>query len=479
MWLDRVLFNTLKGKLLFGIISSIVLINLIFTVFVAGFLENTLKDDIILEMEKVKNFSLDSIKQGKVTEESLWKILTIIQGLSDSYVAIANKNMEIEVFVRDTLNEKEIKSILNESNNISSIIKFKRLNNNYYITYNYPVYLDGKFYGNLIIQKDYSDKYSINIKAIGIILLGQFIIVIIIISVVSILINKITKPIKVLKNSMEKFIESKDENDVLIKTNDEISELSKSYNLMKNKIKNQMNIIVEEKEKVEKLQKISREFFNNATHELKTPITSISLYAQILRDEDVKKLDEDFIYRATNRMVLESEKMKTLVEKILEVSKGEVKPNKNKVEFSITEIIGEIIEDFEVKIHNRKLTIDADLDEIRLIAVLNDIEQIISNLLDNSIKYSTSSSINIKLYKREENIIFEISNECGEFPEDIKYRLLEPFIKYNTYENIDKEVSSSGLGLYLCNELSRKNNGSLSYEIKNNKIKFTLKLLVE
>ena len=73
MWLDRVLFNTLKGKLLFGIISSIVLINLIFTVFVAGFLENTLKDDIILEMEKVKNFSLDSIKQGKVTEESLWK----------------------------------------------------------------------------------------------------------------------------------------------------------------------------------------------------------------------------------------------------------------------------------------------------------------------------------------------------------------------------------------------------------------------
>ena len=187
-------------------------------------------------------------------------------------------------------------------------------------------------------------------------------------------------------------------------------------------------------------------------------------------NEDVKKLDEDFIYRATNRMVLESEKMKTLVEKILEVSKGEVKPNKNKVEFSITEIIGEIIEDFEVKIHNRKLTIDADLDEIRLIAVLNDIEQIISNLLDNSIKYSTSSSINIKLYKREENIIFEISNECGEFPEDIKYRLLEPFIKYNTYENIDKEVSSSGLGLYLCNELSRKNNGSLSYEIKNSKI---------
>ena len=57
----------------------------------------------------------------------------------------------------------------------------------------------------------------------------------------------------------------------------------------------------------------------------------------------------------------------------------------------------------------------------------------------------------------------------------IKDKLLEPFIKYNIYEESAKEISSSGLGLYLCRELVRKNNGELSYEIKGEEINFILK----
>ena len=96
---------------------------------------------------------------------------------------------------------------------------------------------------------------------------------------------------------------------------------------------------------VEQLQKVSREFFNNATHELKTPVTAISLYAQIFKENKLNELDEDFINRASDRIIMESEKMKALVEKILDVSKGEIKSAKNKYEFSLTELIEEIIED--------------------------------------------------------------------------------------------------------------------------------------
>ena len=66
-------------------------------------------------------------------------------------------------------------------------------------------------------------------------------------------------------------------------------------------------------------------------------------------------------------------------------------------------------------------------------------------------------------------------NKCTNFPENIKDKLLEPFIKYNTYKDISKEVSSSGLGLYLCRELASENYGELSYEIKGEKINFILK----
>lgn len=80
---------------------------------------------------------------------------------------------------------------------------------------------------------------------------------------------------------------------------DMIDEMAKvksaAVNLMKNDLSRQMQIIIDEKEKIEKLQKSSREFFNNATHELKTPVTAISLYAQTLKENNIKDLEEDFI----------------------------------------------------------------------------------------------------------------------------------------------------------------------------------------
>ncbi|MGN0027636.1 MAG: ATP-binding protein, partial [Clostridium sp.] len=70
--------------------------------------------------------------------------------------------------------------------------------------------------------------------------------------------------------------------------------------------------------------------------------------------------------------------------------------------------------------------------------------------------------------------ILKIKNKCLEIPIDIKDRLLEPFVKYNNYKDISKEVSSSGLGLYLCSELAKENGWDLVYEINKNNIIFTL-----
>ena len=313
-------------------------------------------------------------------------------------------------------------------------------------------------------------------KTIGIIVFGQAIVVLTILFIIYIIIDKVTKPINILSKSMENFKENFEEDDVVINSKDEVGQLADTYNKMKNKLKMQMDEIVEEKEKVEKLQKVSREFFNNATHELKTPVTAISLYSQIIRDNNIKDLEEDFIYRATERMVLESEKMKALVEKILEVSKGAININKANVDFLISDLILEIVDDFKVRLSDKGILINKNISQISYYGVLEDIEQIIINLIDNSIKYSLGNEIDIQLYQNEENIVFEISNECSEIPSEIRDKLLEPFIKYNEYNDISKEVSSSGLGLYLCKELAKENEGSLSYRFEENKIIFKLSL---
>lgn len=469
------MFKTLRSKLLFGTIISVVVINIIFTIFIALFLENTLRTDIINEITNIKKFSINTINQNELIGESKWKSLNSIKGLTNSYVSMINDKGETNEYISVAISEDEINNIVNESKNFKSIIRFKRLNNIYCVTYNYPIYLDNDFYCNLIIQKDYSEKYNKNINVITIVVMGQVIVVLSIIAVISIIISKVTKPINELNKSMKDLSKSINSKDIIINSNDEIGELSKSYNLMKNKIKDQMEIIIEEKEKVEELQKVSREFFNNATHELKTPVTAISLYAQIFKENKVNELDEEFINRASNRIIMESEKMKVLVEKILDISRGKINSYKNKCEFSLTKLIEEIIEDFQVRIESNGYIINKRLQEVTIYSVLEDIELIIINLIDNAVKYNVGKRIDINLYKEEGNIVFSIINKCGNFPKDIKDKLLEPFIKYNSYKDISKEISSSGLGLYLCKELAYENYGELFYEINEGKINFILK----
>lgn len=469
------MFKTLRSKLLFGTIISVVVINIIFTIFIALFLENTLRTDIINEITNIKKFSINTINQNELIGESKWKSLNSIKGLTNSYVSMINDKGETNEYISVAISEDEINNIVNESKNFKSIIRFKRLNNIYCVTYNYPIYLDNDFYCNLIIQKDYSEKYNKNINVITIVVMGQVIVVLSIIAVISIIISKVTKPINELNKSMKDLSKSINSKDIIINSNDEVGELSKSYNLMKNKIKDQMEIIIEEKEKVEELQKVSREFFNNATHELKTPVTAISLYAQIFKENKLNELDEEFINRASDRIIMESEKMKILVEKILDISRGKINSSKNKCEFSLTKLIEEIIEDFQVRIESNGYIINKRLQEVTIYSVLEDIELIIINLIDNAVKYNVGKRIDINLYKEEGNIVFSIINKCGNFPKDIKDKLLEPFIKYNSYKDISKEISSLGLGLYLCKELAYENYGELFYEINEGKINFILK----
>ena len=452
--------KTLRGKLLIGTIAVVISINIIFTIFISIYLNNSFKDNIIEEMDRVKVTSLNIINQNQVMEEPIWKSLSPINEILQGYASISDINGKINQSVGEIISNEEIQNTILESNNIKSIIKFKLLDGSYFITYNYPLYMKDNFIGNLILQKDYSYKYNEMIRTIVIIVLGQGVVVIAIVIAITLIINKSVKPLNDLKNSMKAFKLGENIEDIDIKSEDEISDLAKTYNLMKNQLINQ--------------DKAVREFFNNATHELKTPVTSISLYSQILRDKNIEEIDEDFLKRASTRIALECNKMKKLVESILESSRGVINNRKNKRGFSLTNTIKEIIEDLEVRLKDKNLYIKEELEEINYFGVLEDFEQIILNLLDNSIKYTISNEISIKLYKENESILLKIKNKSLEIPMDIKDRLLEPFIKFNQYKDISKEVSSSGLGLYLCSEIAKENGWNLTYEILSNEIIFTL-----
>ncbi|MBU3102787.1 sensor histidine kinase [Clostridium gasigenes] len=133
----------------------------------------------------------------------------------------------------------------------------------------------------------------------------------------------------------------------------------------------------------------------------------------------------------------------------------------------------------DVTVNRLNLLIKLDLQDANITVVKSDVEQIIINLIDNAIKYTKGDIIEISLRSSDFRILFSIKNTCNTIPGNIKEKLLEPFVKYNRYKGVEKSlITSSGLGLYLCNEIAKRNDFILTYEILQEEIVFDLIIII-
>lgn len=455
---------TLKGKIMGIIVFALIIFNFGLTLFIYNTLYTNLKNNIKNDMDNIRKFTINTLKYSALVIEDDSKVknktISEVNSNYNCYIGIYDEQgINIDYKGSSFLNSS-IVNILQDSNSRSSVIRFNN-KQGLISTYVYPIYLSGIFDSTLIIQQDYSEDYNNIIGTMYDIITVQIILLIIIVIALNCFINKIIKPLKQLSEEMKKYGDGREVDNLKITSHDEVGQVTAAFNEM-----------IKEKRKLEN---ISREFFNNATHELKTPVTSIYGYIQILEKEDLNKIDENFKKRAFNRISMECCKLRDLIQKLLEISRGGVRRSELKQEFQMDELIETICDRLIDRANrlNRKFIIE--LESVKLIAIKEDIEQIILNLIDNSLKYSKGNNINILLKQSEDSFIFEIENEVGNIPENILKNILDPFVKYNEFQGKMEEcISSSGLGLYLCDELAKKNNMILKYTKKDNKIKFKL-----
>ncbi|MGL5086423.1 MAG: histidine kinase dimerization/phospho-acceptor domain-containing protein, partial [Clostridium sp.] len=291
------MLKTFKGKLVFGTLIITSIANLILTFYISKNLNLNLQNRIEREMNNIKIMAVNNIKfnskliLGEEAKDIPWKTISDINASFKCFVAMANKDSEIIDYTGKLYYEEPMISIIKESNNSKSLLKLNKKDNYYLATYNYPIYIDGEFYTNLIIQNNYIDDFSNKNKTLTFIIIGQVALLILLSLAISKMINKMTGPLKKLSVNMKNFGAGEEVENIIINSNDEIEDIANSFNNMKCEIKNQIDVITKEKEKVLELEKLSKEFFNNATHELKTPITAISGYAQVL-SENIEIQDE-------------------------------------------------------------------------------------------------------------------------------------------------------------------------------------------
>lgn len=461
------MLKTLKGKIMIGIVFALIIFNFGLSIFIYNTFYTNIKNNIKGDMENIRKFCISTLKYSSMVIEDNLKVKnkTVYEVNSnyECYVGLYDSNNTPIDYKGSPLFENSINNVLENSKGKSSVIIFN-IKSGLICTYVYPVYLNGKYDSSLVIQKSYDDYYNSIINTMTNIIAAQIVLLIVIISALNYFINKIISPLKKLSVEMKRYGEGKEVDKISVKSKDEIGQVTKSFNEM-----------IEEKKKLES---ISKDFFNNATHELKTPVTSIYGYVQILEEEDLNTMDEEFKKRAFNRIMLECGKLKELIQKLLEISRCGVTKKDIKQEVKLNILITEICDRLIDRSRRLNKEFIVDINEITIVMVKEDIEHIILNLIDNALKYSKGKEIYISLNKLDENpnnFVFEIRNKISSIPKSVSENLLEPFIKYNEFDgNMEESISSSGLGLYLCNELAQKNMLTLKYNIEKDEISFYL-----
>lgn len=462
------MIKTIRGKVTLWSIIIVGILNIILSVFIYVTINKKLENSIQAYMKTIQFMARNIAMTSGTVNEADNIIVSNLYDIFGDYIAIAYKDNNLVSSRGSLICEDKIIEVLEESKSKKSLLNLNKESKIYIATFNYPIYIDESYYGNIVIQKDYTKEYNENSKIIYSIFIGQSVILLILVMALWSIISKFTKPINNLSNAIENFAIGKDEGDIKIKTKDEVAILAEKFNFMKNEIKDQMSIIITEKNK-------SREFFNNATHELKTPITAISGYTQLLLSENILDMDDEFRNRALERMLKESNKLNSLVKNILEISRGKVIKNVVKEEFDLGQLINEKIREMNIRLIKSDINLKADIKNIKINCNKEEINTIIINLLDNAIKYTAEKEIIVSVFEKNNNCVFEVKNKIYDIPKRIKGTLLEPFVKYSNDIILENEgITSSGLGLYICNKLAEDNNANLIYSIEDNIIKFKL-----
>ena len=205
-------------------------------------------------------------------------------------------------------------------------------------------------------------------------------------------------------------------------------------------------------------------FVANVSHELKTPLSLLSLFSEILELGRVKSEDKKTEYYRIIRH--ESLRLNKMIDNILDFSKIEAgRKTYNFVHSDMAEVIENVLSSYRYQIVNSGFDLQTNI-QGSLPPVLIDREamsQAISNLLDNAIKYSREvKQLSITTERRDSHLSVEIADRGIGIPREEQAKVFEKF--YRVGNGLVHDVKGSGLGLSLVKHIIEAHHGSISIE---------------
>ena len=415
-----------------------------------------------LNVESVMYLNSDYLMDIDVDSESNMKnwIDIIINGYSLNNVEQYNTelysmtNKEIASDLKEKIRGKR-EEILHAKENEKSFI-IRTINNKKYAFVSSIVNLKNRDF-KLIISKDIQYVYRERINNYKFFIIIDLIMLIILSVGMYIISKKLTNPLVKLSNISKDIAKGKyDIRVVESKENDEIGVLEHNFNFMIDVIENNI-------EELKTLNESKQRFIDSLNHEIKTPITSIIGYSELLLKSNVS---EEIKIKSLKYINSEAKRLETLNSTLLKLTLMREENRKlGKVE--LKEAINNVKNILIYKMERKNIKLNIKIENIDLVQDKELLEVLLTNIIDNSIKASNVGSwIDVEGYYGNNEYILKIKDKGIGIPQEDLDKVLEPF--YMVDKARTRKNNGIGLGLSICSEICNMYNISLDIKSKLN-----------
>lgn len=301
-----------------------------------------------------------------------------------------------------------------------------------------PIFYEGKEYGVIRLILINTEAYEILRNTLTIFIISGIIALVIAIFLINTFAKELVSPLVILKQKSKSISEGNFKEELHITSGDEIEDLANTFNIMSENLDKYINEI--------KSSKIhQKRFFDNVSHEFKTPLTAIIGFSEIIP----KLNDKEKIIQSSSLIEKEGKRLLNLVEEILLLAKS----NKDNFQIEYTYIdikilIDDCLKILKIKLDNYDIKVERNYESFYIYGDHDKTKQVFINIIDNAIKYSGCETL--KIYTKK------FLNKIDVFIEDDG----TGFVIKDEYNN----PKGNGLGLKICKDIMQSQNYDFNIE---------------
>ncbi|QSZ27469.1 HAMP domain-containing protein [Aceticella autotrophica] len=466
-----------KNRLFKKLFITNILIILITMIILSGFFYLMFQNYYFAEKEKIMieegqqlNMIISGFTVGDVDVDKLNQELSVVDRLINATIWIVSRDGLIysqsshleKNWVGITLSKDEIENILKGH----TIIKRGYFGGRFsqpVLTVGLPLKISGSIKGAIFMHAPILEMNKTLMNIFFIMIISMVIAIFIGGILISFASKKISEPLKEMSSAALKMAKGDFSTKIQVAGDDEITDLAISFNKMSREL--------------EQMEDVRKEFVANVSHELRSPLTTIQGYIDGIIDGTIP---QDSLIKYLKIVQEETRRMSRLISGLLDITKMESgKFPLYITDFDINELIRITIIKMESRINEKRVHVKVDFDYDKNIVQgdKDKIEQVLTNLFDNAIKFSeVNGYIHVYTERKGSKLYITIHNMGEIIPEEDIEHIWDKLYK------VDKSRSGNtgaGLGLYIVKNIINKHDEEIWAESKENEgttITFTMKL---